>query len=177
MLGVSVEFEWNTFWQVMRDRTGNKLFISMSPVYPRGSPYYLFPLLEQKDLGFHNLWFDLCSLTITPYATFQDQRFGFCSFSEMRVHLVWRIKCFGSSNTLVYFLSLKLLPFRHIVFPISQNTNGIKNNNLNAKHRFSLSIPGDFEVVGGFHIYSSNIPWFLSWNRQERKLIQGPQEI
>lgn len=169
------EFLWNlgkiyfeTWWVV--------LFISLSPVYPRGSPCYLCHLLEQKDLGFHNLWFDLCPLTVSPYPTFQDQRFGFCSFSEMGVHLFWRIKCFGSWNTHVFFLSLKLLLFRHIVFPRSQNTNGIKNNHLNASHGLPLSIPGiSMHSVGSTCIF----PIFLgSLVETEREKIDiGPQEI
>lgn len=158
MLGVSVEFGQNIFWEVMSDRIENVLFISLSPVYPRASPCYLCHLLEQKDLGFHNLWFNLCPLTVSPYPTFQDQRFGFCSFSEMRVHLYWRIKCFGSWNTHVFFLSLMLLLFSHIVFPRSQNTNGIKNNHLNASHGLPHPISGiSMHSVGSTFI----LPIFL----------------
>lgn len=164
----------NMFWEVRSNRIGSSLSHYLLCI-PWALPC-LCPLLEHKDLGFHNVWFNLCPLTVYPYPAFQDWRFGFCSFNEMRVHLFWRIKCFGICNIPVLFLSLKLLPFVHIVFPMSQNTNAIKNSNLNASHGFSLSHPWDFHTFSGFYIYSPNLPWLLNWNRQEGKLPQDPQE-
>jgi hypothetical protein len=73
-----------------------------------------------------------------------------------------------AGTQLCFFFFLELLPFRHIVFSISQNTNGLNNNNLKANLEFSLSCSWDFHaLVGSTFILPIFVGFLIEADRRE----------
>lgn len=167
MLGDSGLLGRNMFWGVRSNRTG-----SSSSHYLLCIPCRLGPLLEHKDLGFHNVW----DLIYVPWlsALIQASRIRGLRFA---VSMKWDPICFEEWNVLVaarYLCFSYLWSYCHLhilYFPWAE----IPMLSKIATWMPAVGSPWDFHTVSGFHIYSPNLPWFRNWIRQEGKLPQEPQ--